>query len=71
MKTITMAVPDRAAISRKHNPRRAIRGVCLTNTEMDAIILDLYGLRKIGDDPLDLTFEVEDDKKYLMYLLTR
>ena len=69
MKTIKMPVSDRVAISRRHNPMRRSRGECLTNIEMEAIILDLYGLKKIGDDPLDLTFEVEDDKKYMMYLL--
>lgn len=68
---IKMPVTDRAALTRKHNPRRATRGLCLSNAQMNDIILDLYGLRKCGEDPFDLTFEVVDDKKYLMYILTR
>ncbi len=68
---VKMSIPERAALSRKHNPNRTIRNLCLTNTEMHDLILDLYGLNKLSDDPQDLTFEVEDDKKYMMYLLTR
>lgn len=67
---VHMTAPERAALSRKLNPNRAIRSLCLSNAEMHVLILELYGLRQIGD-PWDLTFEVEDDKKYLMYVLTR
>lgn len=70
MKTIVMPVPDRAAISRRHNPTLGFaQAGWMTNEEMEAIILDLYGLKKLTDDPHDLTFIVEDDKKYMMYLL--
>lgn len=67
---IKMPVTERAALTRKHNPRRP-RSLSLSNAQMNDIILDLYGLRKCGEDPFDLTFEVVDDKKYLMYILTR
>lgn len=70
MKTIKMPVSDRAAISRRHNPNLGARTGWMTNVEMESIILDLYGLKKIDPlDPQDLTFEVVDDKKYMMYLL--
>ena len=70
MKTIVMSAPDRAAISRRHNPTLGFTSSgWMTNVEMEAIILDLYGLKKLTDDPHDLTFAVEDDKKYMMYLL--
>lgn len=69
MKTISMSIPDRTAMSRRHNPTRLLWRDGMTNSEMEVIILELYGLRKISDIPLDLTFAVEDDKKYMMYLL--
>lgn len=66
-----MLITERAAISRKHNPGRWKRETSLTEAEMHDLILNLYGINKLTDDPLDLTFEVVDDKKYLMYILTR
>lgn len=73
MKIIRMSLKERLLISDRHN--RMIQGdsgkryLELYNEQVDQIILDLYGLRKITDDALDLTFAVEDDKKYMMYLL--
>lgn len=66
-----MSIPERAALSRKHNPGRANRETSMTNAEIHDLILNVYGINKLTDDPMDLTFEVIDDKKYLMYLLTR
>lgn len=71
MITMKMSITERAAISRKHNPGRHRRETSLTNAEMNDLILNVYGINKLTDDPMDLTFEVIDDKKYLMYLLTR
>ena len=67
---IHMSPVDRTAITRKLNINRDIRELCLSNKEMNDLILDLYGLRQVGEI-WDLTFEVEDDKKYLMYVLMR
>lgn len=73
IKTIKMSLDERRDISLKHNPRvvgPSGRSYCsLTNEQVDQIILEVYGLRKLSFDPLDLTFVVEDDKKYMMYLL--
>jgi hypothetical protein len=68
-RVVVMPIAERVAISRRHNPYGHNRVVCLSNVEMNALILDLYGLSKTGDDQLDLTFEVVDEKKYMMYLL--
>lgn len=67
---VKMSIPERVALSRKHNPNWADKKLCLSNTELHGIILNLYGLRQVGE-VLDLTFAIEDDKKYLMYVLTR
>jgi hypothetical protein len=72
MKIVNMSLSERVSFSRRHNPRAAgiDRKVSMTNKEMEEIILNLYGLKKLNlYDPLDLTFVVEDDKKYMMYLL--
>ena len=74
MKIINMSIPERAAISRRHNPFQKmgptlLRDGLMTHDQMTELILDLYGLRKFGDDPSDLKFSVEDEKKYMMYLL--
>lgn len=71
MITMKMSITERAAISRKHNPGRRWGETYMTNAEMNDLILNVYGINKLTDDPMDLTFQVVDDKKYLMYLLTR